>query len=113
MLGFICFLSILFPFVMGCITTLLEDKIIINKKLDMFLNVLAVLSVITFFITGLIGLIELDYKKSTKTIFVTSQEGIEYVFEDAHCDYSRDCIRVKTEDNERIYFYDPIKVEEK
>ncbi len=112
MLVFICFLGILFPFVMDGITTLLEDKIIINKKLDMFLSVLAVLSVITFF-TGLKGLIELDYKKSTKTIFVTSQEGVEYVFEDAHCEYTRDHIRVKTEDNESIYFYDPIKVEEK
>ena len=112
MLVFICFLGISFPFIMCGITTLLEDKIIINKKLDMFLSVLDVLSVITFFV-GLIGLIDLDYKNSAKTIFVTSQEGIEYVFEDAHCEYSRDRIRVKTEDNERIYFYDPIKVEEK
>lgn len=112
MLVFICFLGILFPFIMGGITTLLENKIIINKKLDMFLSILAVLSVITFF-TGLIGLIELDYKKSAKTLFITSREGVEYVFEDAHCEYSRDRIRVKTEDNELIYFYDPIKVEEK
>lgn len=112
MLIFICFLGILFPFIMGGITTLLEDKIIINKKLDMFLSVLDILSVITFF-AGLIGLIDLDYKKSEKTIFVTSQEGVEYVFEDAHCEYTRDRIKVKTEDNESIYFYDPIKVEEK
>lgn len=111
MLIFICFLGMLFPFIMGGITTLLEDKII-NKKLDMFLSVLDILSVIIFF-AGLIGLIDLDYKKSEKTIFVTSQEGIEYVFEDAHCEYTRDRIRVKTEDNELIYFYDPIKVEEK
>jgi hypothetical protein len=111
MLVFICFLGILFPFIMGGITTLLEDKII-NKKLDTFLSVLDILSVITVF-AGLIGLIDLDYKKSEKTIFVTSQEGVEYVFEDAHCEYTRDRIRVKTEDNELIYFYDPIKVEEK
>lgn len=112
MLVFICFLGILFPFVMCGITTLLGDKIIINKKLDIFLSVLDVLTVIIFF-AGLIGLIDLDYKNSAKTIFVTSQEGIEYVFEDAHCEYTRDRIRIKTEDNESIYFYNPIKVEEK
>ncbi|MBO7694629.1 MAG: hypothetical protein J6T10_18590 [Methanobrevibacter sp.] len=111
MLIFICFLGILFPFIIVGITMLLENKII-NKKLDTFLSILAVLSVVTFF-AGIIGLIELDYKNSTKTIFVTSKDGIEYVFEDAHCEYTRDRIKIKTEDNEQIYFYDPIKVEEK